>query len=144
MKVVVFGPSARVGALVDSLNQVVDLNHAATLRGPDRPVPSQLQDLIEGGDRALDAAEAAVEYALGHLGPDVKAGQEPVVQAATAVKIHRPQPSRASRIACAGGNYAQSHRRQGLGDGCRLGANRLLHLTPGLAGVLDRAFVLDG
>jgi len=120
MKVVVFGPHQRVGALVG--DQVVDLNAAAALRQQAELVPSQLQQLIEGGDRALDAAEAAVEYALRQAGPQATVNAAPVLQPASAVKLHRPQPSPATRIACAGGNYAQHT--AGMGTGLAAGQRR--------------------
>jgi 2-keto-4-pentenoate hydratase/2-oxohepta-3-ene-1,7-dioic acid hydratase in catechol pathway len=88
MRIVVFGPERRVGALLDG--HVVDL-HAA-----DPSVPATLEQLIEAGPAALDAAGRAVEGA----GPD-----GPSVQPLAGVQLHAPCVHR-PRIACAGGNYA--------------------------------------
>lgn len=107
MRIVVFGPERRVGALVN--DQVIDLERASSLKGT--PVPSQLQAFIEGGERVLDAAESA----LSQVGLDI-------AQPITGVKIHPPLPSLASRLACAGGNYAQHS--AGMGTGLPAGQRR--------------------
>jgi acylpyruvate hydrolase len=107
VRIVVFGPERRVGALVN--DQVIDLERASSLKGT--PVPSQLQAFIEGGERVLDAAESA----LSQVGLDI-------AQPITGVKIHPPLPSLASRLACAGGNYAQHS--AGMGTGLPAGQRR--------------------
>ena len=85
MRIVVFGPEHRVGAVKD--DRVVDL-HAA-----DPSVPATLEAFIQAGPAALDAAGRAVEQA-GADGPSLEGVQ------LHAPAVHRP------RIACAGGNYA--------------------------------------
>jgi acylpyruvate hydrolase len=117
MRIVAFGPTYRVGALVNG--QVIDLSRAARLRNA--VLPSTLQELIEGGDAALDIAETAVEHAL-RSAADARVDDQPVVQPLAAVRIQRPQPSLATRIACAGGNYAQHS--AGMGTGMPGGQRR--------------------
>src|ERR687888_2755648 len=88
MKIVVFGPQRRVGALLG--DRVVDLNQA------DPALPASLERFIEAGDAALERAGRALETA--------EASGAPLPQAAStglrAPAVDRP------RIACAGGNYA--------------------------------------
>jgi 2-keto-4-pentenoate hydratase/2-oxohepta-3-ene-1,7-dioic acid hydratase in catechol pathway len=103
LKIVVFGPERRTGALVT--DRVVDLNRA------DPRIPSALVDVIESGDAALDLAEAALDRAASGTLPD-----DAVLDVATltlhAPAVHRP------RIGCAAGNYALhtlgSARRKGV------------------------------
>jgi 2-keto-4-pentenoate hydratase/2-oxohepta-3-ene-1,7-dioic acid hydratase in catechol pathway len=78
MKIVVYGPERRVGALVDDL--VVDLG-------------SDLGSFIEAGPRAIEAAEQRV------------GGRRGIVHEARSVRLHAPHV-RGSRVACAGGNFA--------------------------------------
>jgi 2-keto-4-pentenoate hydratase/2-oxohepta-3-ene-1,7-dioic acid hydratase in catechol pathway len=77
MKIVVYGPERRVGALVD--DTVVDL-------------AADLGAFIEGGPRALDAAEQRI-------------ASRSVVHEIGSVQLHAPHV-RGARIACAGGNFA--------------------------------------
>jgi 2-keto-4-pentenoate hydratase/2-oxohepta-3-ene-1,7-dioic acid hydratase in catechol pathway len=86
MKIVVFGPERRVGALLD--DRVVDLNLA------DARVPATLDALIAGGSRVLGLAGEVAGRA-----------PENAVVARDSVKLHAPTVYRA-RIACAGGNFA--------------------------------------
>jgi 2-keto-4-pentenoate hydratase/2-oxohepta-3-ene-1,7-dioic acid hydratase in catechol pathway len=88
MRIVVFGPQRRVGALRD--DRVVDLSAA------DPSLPATLEEFIQAGPRALDAARKAVEQA-GTDGPST--------QPLGSVQLHAPAVHR-PRIACAGGNYA--------------------------------------
>src|SRR5215469_14619239 len=83
MKIVVFGPFKRTGALHGE--SVVDLSYAYAKylqerTGEPNPremadviVPSDLVRLIEGGPRALEAAQQALDYLFGeaqnNLGP---------------------------------------------------------------------------
>ncbi len=85
MKIVVFGPDRRVGALEGG--KVIDLNKA------DSSIPSQLTALIAAGKPALEAAQKAISNASGDA-----------VQDAAKVKLHSPWPGK--RIAMVGGNYA--------------------------------------
>lgn len=91
MKIVVFGPQRRVGALLD--DRVIDLNRASA------QLPSRLLDFIEAGAPALAEAKRLVDQ-LGKNAPS----SDGVVQALGDVKLHAPWPER--RIACVGGNYA--------------------------------------
>jgi 2-keto-4-pentenoate hydratase/2-oxohepta-3-ene-1,7-dioic acid hydratase in catechol pathway len=114
MKIVVFGPRRRTGALAGG--DVVDLSlaYANYLREktnePDPHgmaeivVPSDLTRLIEGGQRALDAAQTALDYVFGQVEDRFGPGERltsPVAEA----RLHAPRPNQA-RIACAGGNFA--------------------------------------
>lgn len=108
MKIVVFGPGHRVGALVD--DEIVDINRAfahflvaggmtevaATELAGSR-TPAALDRFIEAGRPALDDAGQAIEAAMTAEVPGLR-------HPAAATRIHAPWPGR--RIACAGGNYA--------------------------------------
>ena len=110
MRVVVFGPHARVGAEVEG--RIVDLNGAFTAmlreQKPTRAaineaswrVPAALADLIDRGDAGLDDAAAAIDYATTEVG--VGSG---VVFERDRVALHAPTVYR-PRIACAASNYA--------------------------------------
>src|SRR5581483_8404784 len=84
MKIVVFGPARRVGALIGE--KIIDLNAALTA------------SLREAGAAGLDEARRVIDRFSG-AAPD-----QEVVHNAAAAKIHAPWPER--RIACVGGNYA--------------------------------------
>jgi 2-keto-4-pentenoate hydratase/2-oxohepta-3-ene-1,7-dioic acid hydratase in catechol pathway len=110
MKIVVFGPGRRVGALVG--DRVVDLNRACArllrergdgnaIASADERVPADVQAFIAGGTAALEGAQNAIEHALGAAPSD---GDAAITLAAADVKLHAPWPQK--RIACAGGNYA--------------------------------------
>jgi 2-keto-4-pentenoate hydratase/2-oxohepta-3-ene-1,7-dioic acid hydratase in catechol pathway len=115
MKIVVFGPRRRTGALHDG--NVVDLSYAYAKYLRERTnepdpvgmaevvVPSDLARLIEGGSRALEAAQQALAYLFGQAGDRSGPRGKDVVQPATALQLHAPRPDHA-RIACAGGNFA--------------------------------------
>jgi 2-keto-4-pentenoate hydratase/2-oxohepta-3-ene-1,7-dioic acid hydratase in catechol pathway len=138
LRIVVFGPRARVGAWVG--DEIVDLNlaYAATL-GPgagrehvrrlaaDR-VPASLAGLIERGAEGLDHARSAVDHALHGAGrnDDGGASRFPV----PAVRLLPPAVPR-PRIGCAAGNYAEHT----LGSAARKGAGESRALagliTPG-------------
>jgi 2-keto-4-pentenoate hydratase/2-oxohepta-3-ene-1,7-dioic acid hydratase in catechol pathway len=94
MKIVVFGPEKRVGALVG--NRVIDLNRANTR------IPARLLNFIEAGTPALDDARRAVEQFANTPARD--GDDNKVVHSLSEVKLHAPWPER--RIACVGGNYA--------------------------------------
>lgn len=115
MKIVVYGPEQRVGALQG--DQVIDLNYAFVkhvYETHDEPhpyalaaaiVPSSLGAFIESGQRALDGALRAIEHLFtksdNRLGPR----GERIVYPLAEVKLHAPLPSRAAKIMAAGGNY---------------------------------------
>jgi 2-keto-4-pentenoate hydratase/2-oxohepta-3-ene-1,7-dioic acid hydratase in catechol pathway len=90
MKIVVFGPEKRVGALAGE--RVIDLNRA------NAGLPSRLLNFIEAGTPALDTARRVIDQ-YGNARPDNQ-----VVHSLNSVKLHAPWPER--RIACVGGNYA--------------------------------------
>jgi len=115
MKIVVYGPDRRTGALHDG--NVVELSYACAkyLReGADEPnplqmaealVPSELARLIEGGPRALEQAQKALDYLFGEAQDKFGPRGETLVYPAANVRLHAPRPNNA-RIACAGGNFA--------------------------------------
>jgi 2-keto-4-pentenoate hydratase/2-oxohepta-3-ene-1,7-dioic acid hydratase in catechol pathway len=112
MRIVVFGPEYRVGALTGE--HIVDLNRAfaryASERGDkasaeqaEARVPSRLEAFISLGPAALEDAQRAIEH-VAKEGADRGRGGEAVVHDAGSVKLHAPWPGR--RIAMVGGNYA--------------------------------------
>ena len=117
MKIVVYGLEKRVGVLKD--NSVIDLSAAYAkylheTKGETRAealaaalMPSDLAKLIESGRRALDDAQAALEY-LANAADDKDHRGESVTMDAATVKIHAPRPN-GTRIACAGSNFT-THR----------------------------------
>ena len=115
MKIVVFGPEKRVGALHGEY--VVDVSLAFTKFVKERQderqptllaaamVPSDLALFIEGGARTLGHAETAVDHLFGDVHDQLGVNGETVVHKASEVRLHAPRPN-GSRIACAGGNFA--------------------------------------
>jgi acylpyruvate hydrolase len=115
MKIVVFGPDRRVGAIDGS--QIVDLNgaYAKLVRETqDEPLPYQLAsamapadlgEFIEAGPRALENAQKAIEYVTKRAGDKLGLRGETLVHDANGVRLHAPLPSTSSRIAMAGGNF---------------------------------------
>jgi 2-keto-4-pentenoate hydratase/2-oxohepta-3-ene-1,7-dioic acid hydratase in catechol pathway len=115
MKIVVYGPGRRTGALHDGM--VVDLSgafakYASEKLGAAHPmalagalVPWDLARFIEGGERTLENAEKALQYLFGeaHDQRDRRGGV--LVHPAGETRLHPPRPNGA-RIACAGGNFA--------------------------------------
>src|ERR1700757_918503 len=115
MKIVVFGPFKRTGALHGE--SVVDLSRAYAkylqertlepnpLEMADVVVPSDLVRLIEGGSRALEAAQQALDYLFGEAQSNLGPRGERLVHRVADGRLHAPRPNSA-RIACAGGNFA--------------------------------------
>ena len=115
MKIVVFGPEQRVGALRGEL--IVDLSRAYAKFLRERQnerqalllaaalLPGDLAMFIEAGKRALEYAATAVDYVCGEAFDQLGVNGETVVHAASEVRLHAPRPN-GSRIACAGGNFA--------------------------------------
>jgi 2-keto-4-pentenoate hydratase/2-oxohepta-3-ene-1,7-dioic acid hydratase in catechol pathway len=115
MKIVVFGPDRRTGVLRDGT--VVDISRAfakylAEKQGEPHPialaeaqVPSDLARLIEGGPRALERADTALEYLVREAQDQRDPRGAPVVCPAADTRLHAPHP-KGGRIACAGGNFA--------------------------------------
>ena len=117
MKIVVYGPEQRVGAVIGE--QVIDLNRACAKYLHERQseprawamavalAPADLGAFIESGPRALESAQKAIDYVLQEAGDRRGLNGVAVLHELSDVKLHAPKPSAASRIACAGGNYAQ-------------------------------------
>jgi 2-keto-4-pentenoate hydratase/2-oxohepta-3-ene-1,7-dioic acid hydratase in catechol pathway len=115
MKIVVFGPGRRTGVLHDG--NVVDLSHAYAKYLRERTsepspcdmadvvVPSDLARLIEGGSRALEAAQTALDYLFGQAQDQLDPRGGSLVYGAAETRLHAPRPNN-TRIACAGGNFA--------------------------------------
>jgi 2-keto-4-pentenoate hydratase/2-oxohepta-3-ene-1,7-dioic acid hydratase in catechol pathway len=115
MKIVVFGPDKRTGALREG--NVVDLSRACAkyLRehvGEASPremaealVPSNLARLIEAGPRALEHGQKSLDYLFGQAQDKLGVRGETLVFQVAEVRLHAPRPDNA-RIACAGGNFA--------------------------------------
>jgi acylpyruvate hydrolase len=112
MKIVIFGPERRLGALAGDC--VIDLHHGFARylqeRGDRNPnelaaerMPADLKSFIEGGALALENAQRVIDH---FAGIDWDDGSElsKVVHSRSRVKLHAPWPER--RIACVGGNYA--------------------------------------
>ncbi|HEX7227933.1 MAG TPA: fumarylacetoacetate hydrolase family protein, partial [Candidatus Binatia bacterium] len=112
MKIVIFGPERRLGALID--DRVIDLNHGFARylqeRGDRSPneqaaerLPADLKSFIEGGAVALENAQRVINHLAG-IDCDNDGELSKVVHSRSRVKLHAPWPER--RIACVGGNYA--------------------------------------
>ena len=103
MKIVVFGPGRRTGALRGG--NVVDLNRACAkylreranepspLEMAEALVPSDLARLIEGGPRALEHAEKALDHLFGQAQDKLGARGETLVHPASDVRLHAPRLS---------------------------------------------------
>src|SRR6266851_1882232 len=121
MKLVTFhsqGRETRIGALAAD-SQIVDLNaaYATYLRNErnegafyglaDARVPADMRRLFENGDRGLNAARAALDYAL-KLGPEATGPSgEPLIFRRNAVKIKAPiGPKKFFHTA---GNFREHH-----------------------------------
>ncbi|MFI5267688.1 MAG: fumarylacetoacetate hydrolase family protein, partial [Chloroflexota bacterium] len=117
MKIVVYGVERRVGAVMGE--QVVDVNRACAKYLHERLgeprawamanalTPADLGAFIDSGPRALENSQKAIEYVLKEADNKLGLAGGRLLHALSEVKLHAPKPSLASRIACAGGNYAQ-------------------------------------
>ncbi|MEE8332673.1 MAG: fumarylacetoacetate hydrolase family protein [Alphaproteobacteria bacterium] len=115
MKIVVFGPDKRTGVLCD--DGVVDITHAVAKYLQEREgdpnaaavaealAPSGLGRFIEGGARALDMSEKALDYLFGAAATRSGPNDEPLIFNTDDVTLHAPRVPGA-RVACAGGNFA--------------------------------------
>jgi acylpyruvate hydrolase len=112
MKIVVFGPERRVGALIG--DRIIDLNRGMARRLTERGeakaeeqaatrLPPQLLQFIEDGAAALENAQRVIDQ-FGATAPSDDRGAPKVVHSLRDLELHAPWPGR--RIACAGGNYA--------------------------------------
>ena len=103
MKIVVFGPDKRTGALHD--RSVIDLSYACAKRlreqeGEPNPlemaealVPSDLARLIEGGPRALGHAQKALDYLFGQAQDKSGPRGETLVHRVADVRLYAPRPN---------------------------------------------------
>jgi 2-keto-4-pentenoate hydratase/2-oxohepta-3-ene-1,7-dioic acid hydratase in catechol pathway len=115
VKIVVYGPDKRVGALRGDLIVDLSLAYAKLLKEHQNErhpvplaaalVPSDLARFIDGGSRALDYAAAALDHLFGDTHDLLGANGETLVHQASETRLHAPRPDGA-RIACAGGNFA--------------------------------------
>src|SRR6266571_896649 len=121
MKLVTFhsqGRETRIGALAAD-SQIVDLNaaYATYLRNErnegafyalaDARVPAEMRRLFENGDRGLNAARAALDYAL-KLGPEATGPSgEPLIFRRNAVKLKAPIIPR--KFFHTAGNFREHH-----------------------------------
>jgi len=109
MRIVVFGPERRIGAL--NGERVIDLNRAfanylrqhrgdsnAQARADER-IPVRLEQFIGLGAAALEDADRAIQHVV-----ESGVGLAAIVHKIDSVKLYAPWPGR--RIACVGGNYA--------------------------------------
>jgi 2-keto-4-pentenoate hydratase/2-oxohepta-3-ene-1,7-dioic acid hydratase in catechol pathway len=115
MKIVVFGPEKRTGVLRG--DEVVDISraYAKLIRerdGERNPlalagalVSPDLGRFIEGGERALDHARAALDYLFGEAQDHDGVVGEQLIHPSGSVRLHAPRP-KGARVACAGGNFA--------------------------------------
>ncbi len=115
MKIVVFGPNKRIGVLHG--DEVVDISGAVAKLLHERDsesnaielasalAPTDLEQFIEGGDRALDHAAAALEHLIGSAQDRDGVNGEQLIHPVQSVKLHAPRP-KSARVACAGGNFA--------------------------------------
>ena len=112
MKILVYGPERRMGALVGE--RVIDLNGAMKRHLQERGaanaveqaatrLPARLLSFIERGSAAVEDARWMIAQFDRSL-PDDDQGGVQVVHDLKRVQLHAPWPER--RIACAGGNYA--------------------------------------
>lgn len=119
MKIAVFGPERRTGAIHDST--IVDLSYAfakyLSERGNERHpremadvlVPSDLGRLIDGGPQALENAKKALDYLFTQAQEKSGPRGEKLIYAAGETRLYAPRAA-GSRVACAGGNFADHAR----------------------------------
>ncbi len=114
MKLVVYGPDRRLGALQG--DQVIDLNGAAakylkeTQNEPlpyemaTATVPSDLDRFILTGQRGIEGAQRAVEHVTAKAADQLGLKGERLVLPRADVKLHAPYPTR-TRVMMGGGNF---------------------------------------
>ena len=100
MKIVVFGPDKRTGALHDG--NVVDLSYACAkylreregepgpLQMAEALVPSDLARLIEGGPRALEHAQKALDHLFAEAQDQYGPHGEILVYPVANARLHAP------------------------------------------------------
>src|ERR1700746_3211852 len=106
MKIVVYGPFKRTGALCDS--SVVDLSNAYAKYLQERTaepnplemaevvLPSELSRLIEGGSRTLDAVQTTLDYLFEEAQDKFGLRDETLVHPAADVRLHALRPNNGS------------------------------------------------
>lgn len=127
MRIVVYGPQKRVGVW-EGEDQIIDLQAACAKYlkeklGEPRPrqmasalTPETLREFIDGGARALENAQRAIEYVQKQAGEQTGVEGEQVIYSKGNVKLHPPLPNPGAPIAAMGANYidhgkAGRHRR---------------------------------
>lgn len=115
MRLAVYGPERRLGAVQDGLIIDVNLAYAKLLAEvQDEPlpyqmaaaiVPADLDSFILSGERAIEGAARAIEYLLQQAGDRQGPRGERLSEQLAGVKLHAPY-ARRCRIMMAGGNYA--------------------------------------
>jgi acylpyruvate hydrolase len=120
MKIAVFGPDKRVGAVRDDV--IVDLSYAfakylGELSGKrhvvetsEEQVPSDLARLIEAGPAALEDAQRALDYFAAQAQDQAGPHGERIAYPLSEVRLHAPHPQ-GGRVACAGSNFV-THRQR--------------------------------
>ncbi len=115
MRLAIYGPYRRLGAVVDS--EVVDIGAAYAkylkeARGEPLPyemaaavVPSDLDSFILSGERAIEAAMRALEHLASRAADRLGLKGERLAEPLGGMKLHAPY-ARRCRILMAGGNYA--------------------------------------
>jgi 2-keto-4-pentenoate hydratase/2-oxohepta-3-ene-1,7-dioic acid hydratase in catechol pathway len=118
MKIVTFGPHARIGALVDG-DLVVDLNLAFAAKAhregaearpyamADAFLPANLAEFLTAGRPAIDAALDVIDWQSKSRDKILGPSAEKVVFKFSELQILAPLPSLSSRIFCGGGNYVR-------------------------------------
>ncbi len=134
MRFVVYGSQQRLGVLHEGA--VVDVSgavakHLAEKHGEPNPVimaeaiaPSDLESFIEGGDRALEAVRAALDYLFDGAADDIGCEGEELVLPAEEIYLHAPKP-RSGRVAFCGGNFPAHAAAMASQNGRELGAPAL-------------------
>jgi 2-keto-4-pentenoate hydratase/2-oxohepta-3-ene-1,7-dioic acid hydratase in catechol pathway len=114
VKIVVYGPERRTGALRDG--SVVDLSYACAKYLRERTgerhavtmaaavVPPDLARFIEGGPRVIESAQKALDH-LGNAHNQLTPRGDRIDYPLSEVRLHAPKPAGA-KVACAGGNFA--------------------------------------
>jgi acylpyruvate hydrolase len=114
MKLVVYGPDRRLGALEG--DQVIDVNHAYAkflCETRDEPlpfemasavVPAELGAFIRSGPRAVEGARQAIEHLTQKAADQLGLKGERLIDLKGQVKIHAPY-ALGARIIMAGGNF---------------------------------------
>ncbi len=117
MKIVLFGPVKRTGVLhgdsvVDIslafakyLNECEGESEVNAVALAQALVPADLGRFIEGGERTLEGAKAAIEHLFDDAGDQLGPRGGKMIHELSEVQLHAPRPLGA-RVACAGGNFA--------------------------------------